>query len=88
MNHLKSTHPSFVAWGRKNARNVIVALVIMTGVRVTSIFLSPGNNLILFSVTGGFAVVIAIGIYYEVIVRRRFRLAWKEKNAEGTQSNA
>jgi hypothetical protein len=87
MNHLKSTHPSFVAWGRKNARNSVIAIAIVTGFVLTSGFLLPGNIWVLYYGISSFVAVVAITISYTVMGRRRFRRASKDQNAEGMQSN-
>jgi hypothetical protein len=88
MNHLRSIHPSFVAWGRKNARNSVIAIAIVTGIILTSGLLLPGNRWVLFLGVGSFVAVVAITISYTLTGRRRFRHASKDQNAEGTQSNA
>jgi uncharacterized membrane protein len=84
MNHLKSTHPSFVAWGRKNARNSVIAIAIVTGIVLTSGLLLPGNRWVLIFGVGSFVAVVAITISYTVRMRGRFRRASKDQNAEGT----
>jgi hypothetical protein len=84
MNHLRSTHPSFVAWGRKNARNSVIAIAVVTGFVLTSTFLLRGNVVLLLGV-GILVAVFAIAISYEVMIRRRFKRAWKDQKAEGTQ---
>jgi uncharacterized membrane protein len=84
MNHLKSTHPSFVAWGRKNARNSVMAIAVVTGFVLTSGFLLPGNIWVLLFGVGSFVAVVAITISYTVRMRGRFRRASKDQNAEGT----
>jgi len=86
-NHLRSIHPSYEAWGQKNSRNAIVPLVIVLGIVVTSNFLLPRNDLVLS--LGALSVVAwaAISISSELKGKKKFRLAWKEQNAEGTQSN-
>jgi hypothetical protein len=87
MNHLRSLHPSFVVWGRKNARNSVIAIAVVTGFVLTSGFLLPGNRWVLFLGGGSFVAVVAITISYTVMIRRRFRRASKDQNAEGMQSN-
>jgi hypothetical protein len=85
MNHLKSTHPSFVVWGRKNARNSVIAIAIVTGSVLASGFLLPGNRWVLFLGVGSFVAVVAITISYTLTSKGRFRRAWKDQNSEGTQ---
>jgi hypothetical protein len=87
-NHLKAVHPSYVAWRKKAVRKLMAAEFVVIGLLVASILFSPGNELILFPVMSGFAVILAIGAYYGVMADRRFKLSWKEQNPEGTQSNA
>jgi hypothetical protein len=87
-NHLKAVHPSYEAWRKKTTRNVIAAEFIVIGLLVALILFSPGNELILFPVMSGFAVILAISFWYSVMIRKRFRLSWKDQNPEGTQSNA
>ena len=87
MNHLKSVHPSYAAWGRKNARNAFVEIVIVTTIVLTLDFLLPGNSLILILGAGSFAAVVAITISYTLMIRSRFRRASKDQSAEGTHSN-
>ncbi|SRR5260370_28367756 len=86
--HLKSIHPSYESWGQKNSRNAFVALVIVLGIVVTSNFLLPGNYLILSLGAGCVVAWAAISISYKFRGKKKFRLAWKEQNSEGTQSNA
>jgi hypothetical protein len=84
MNHLKSTHPSFVAWGRKNARNSVIAIAIVTGLVLMSGFLLPGNKWVLFLGVGSFVAVVATTISYTLTIRRRFRHASKDQNDGST----
>lgn len=85
---MKAVHPSYVAWREKAVRKLIAAESIVIGLLVASILFSPGNQLILFLVMSGFAVILAIGFYYGMMADRRFKLSWKEQNPEGTQSSA
>jgi hypothetical protein len=85
-NHLRSTHQSYEAWGQKNSRNAFVALVIVLGIVVTSNLL-PGNDLILSLGAGSVGAWAAISVSYKLMGKKKFRLAWKEKNPEGSQSN-
>jgi hypothetical protein len=87
-NHLKAVHPSYVAWTEKTTRKFIAAEFIVIGLIVASIVFSPGNQLILFPIVSGFAVILAIAAYYGLMAQRRFKLSWKEQNPESTQSNA
>jgi len=66
---------------RKNARNV--AIVIVTSIMMTSSLLLPSNSWVLFLGAAGF-VVFVITISYSIMIRRRFRRASKDQNAEGT----
>jgi len=84
MNHLKSTHPSFVAWGRKNARNSVIAIAIVTGLILTSGLLQPGNRWDLFLGVGSFVAVVAMTISYTITIRRRFRRGSKDQNDGST----
>jgi len=84
MNHLKSIHPSFVVWGRKNARNSVIAIAVVTGFVLTSGLLLPGNRWVLFLGGGSFVAVVAITISYTVMIRRRFRRASKDQNDGST----
>ena len=68
-------------------RKIIAAEFIVIGLIVASILFSPGNELTLFPVMSGFAVILAISFYYGVMAKRRFRLSWKKQNPEGAQSN-
>jgi len=85
MNHLRSVHPSYAAWGRKNARNAFVAIVSVTGIGLASDFLFPGNSWVPILGGVGFVVVIVITLSYTIIMRRRFRRASKDQNKEGAQ---
>jgi hypothetical protein len=87
INHLRSIHPSYTAWGRKNARNAFAAIVIVTGMVLTSNFLLPGNSWVLLLGVGSFVAVVAITISYTLLIRKRFRGASKGQNTEGTQLN-
>ena len=84
MNHLKSVHPTYAAWGRKNARNAFVAIVILTGVILTSNFLLPNNSSFLILWIVSFVALIAITISYTLMIKSRFRRASKDQTAEGT----
>ncbi len=84
MKHLKSVHPTYAAWGRENARNAFVAIVILTGVILTSNFLLPNNSSFLILWIVSFVALIAITISYTLMIRSRFRRASKDQTAEGT----
>ena len=88
MNHLRSAHPTYAAWGRKNARNAFVEIVIETSIVLISNFLLPSNTRVLILGAVSFVAVVAITISYMAIMKGKFRLSWKEQNPEGTQSNA
>jgi len=88
MNHLRSAHPTYAAWGRKNARNAFVEIVIVTSIVLISNFLLPSNTSVLILGAVSFVAVVAITISYMAIMKGKFRLSWKEQNPEGTQSNA
>src|SRR2546425_7004529 len=36
MNHLRSAHPSYMAWGRKNARNAFIEIVVVSSIALIS----------------------------------------------------
>ena len=84
MNHLRSAHPTYAAWGRKNARNAFVEIVIVTSIVLISNFLLPSNTWVLILGAVSFVAVVAITISYTAIMRGRFRRALKDQNAEGT----
>jgi len=84
MNHLRSAHPTYAAWGRKNARNAFVEIVIVTSIVLISNFLLPSNTWVLILGAVSFVAVVAITISYMAIMRGRFRRALKDQNAEGT----
>jgi hypothetical protein len=83
-NHLRSIHPSY----EKNSRNALVALVIGLVIVVTSNFLLPVNDLNASLGAVGVVAVAAISTSYTLMGKRKFRHAWKEQNAEDSQSNA
>jgi hypothetical protein len=84
MNHLKSVHPTYAAWGRKNSRNAFVGIVIVTGIILTSNFLFPNNSSFLILWVVNFVALVAITISYTLMIRSRFRRASKDQTAEGT----
>ncbi len=85
MTHLRSVHPSYTSWGRKNAQNAFVAIIIVTSIVLTSDFLLPGNSWALFLGASSFVAVVAITISYTIMIRRRFRRASKDQKTEGAQ---
>ncbi len=87
MIHLRSVHPSYTAWGRKNARNAFVEIVVITSIAVISDIVLPNNIWVLILGAIGFVSVVVIATSYTLKIRRRFRRASKDQNAEGTQSN-
>jgi len=84
INHLRSAHPTYAAWGRKNARNAFVEIVIVTSIVLLSNFLLPSNTWVLILGAVSFVAVVAITISYMAIMRGRFRRALKDQDAEGT----
>src|SRR6266487_2359408 len=89
INHLRSIHPAYLTWGRKNAQVAFIVIVIVIGVIIIAdFFFLSGRGLILFPEVGSFVAAVAIIIFYRLVKRRRFRLAWKVQNPEGTRSNA
>src|SRR5438445_3497542 len=86
-NHLNSVHPSYNAWGRKNARNAFAAIVSVTSIVLTSNFLLPGNSWVLILGAASFVAVVMITISFTLITRRKFKRAWKDQNPEGLHSN-
>ena len=84
MNHLKSVHPTYAAWGRKNARNAFVAIVIVTGLVTASNFLLPNNTWVLIIGAGSFVAVVAITISYTLMIRKKFRRASKGQKVDGS----
>jgi len=87
VNHLQFIHPNYVAWGRKNARNAFAIIVIVTGITLTSNFLLVGNSGVLTLGIGSFIAVVVTTTSYTLMIRRRFRRASKDQNAEGTKSD-
>ena len=85
MTHLRSVHPSYTAWGRKNARNAFVEVVIVTSIVLISNFLLPSNTWVLILGAVSFVAVVLITISYTIMIRRRFRRGSKDQTAEGTQ---
>src|SRR2546422_3266655 len=84
MNHLRSAHPTYAAWGRKNARNAFVEVVIVTSIVLISNFLLPSNTWVLILGAVSFVAVVLITISYTIMIRRRFRRGSKDQTAEGT----
>src|SRR5439155_23945639 len=80
MNHLRSAHPTYAAWGRKNARNAFVEIVIVTRIVLISNFLVPSNTWVLFLGAVSFVAVVAITIFYMAIMKGKLRFYWKEHN--------
>ena len=87
MNHLRSVHPSYTAWGRKNARNAFAEIVVMTSIALISDIVLPNNIWVLILGVVGFAAVVVITISYTIVVRRRFRRASKDQSSESAQLN-
>src|SRR2546425_11539808 len=75
MNHLRSVHPSYAAWGRKNAQSAFVAIVIVIGIVLTSDFLLPGNSWVLFLGAASFVAVFVITLSFTLMIWERFRSA-------------
>src|SRR2546428_13314783 len=82
MNHLRSAHPTYAGWGRKNARNAFVEIVIVTSIVLISNFLLTSNTWVLFLGAVSFVAVVVISISYMAILRGRFRRALKDQNSE------
>ena len=86
MTHLRSVHPSYTAWGRKNARNVFVEIVVITSIAVISDIVLPNNIWVLTLGAVGFVSVVVISTSYTLMIRRRFKRASKDQNPEGTRN--
>src|SRR6267378_4010343 len=84
MNHLRSVHPSYTAWGRKNARNAFVEIVVVTTIAVISDIVLPNNIWVLILGAVAFVSVVVIATSYTLMIRRRFRRTSKDQNPEGT----
>ena len=84
INHLRSAHPTYAAWGRKNARNAFVEIVIVTSIVVLSNFLLPNNSSFLILWIVSFVALIAITISYTLMIRKKFRRASKGQNVDGS----
>jgi len=86
INHLRSIHPAYLTWGRKNAQAAFIVIVIVIGVIIIAdFFFLSGKGLILFPEVGSFVAAVAIIIFYRLVKRRRFRHDWKSQHSEGTQ---
>jgi len=87
MNHLRSAHPSYTAWGRKNARNAFIEIVVVSSIALISDTVFPNNIWVAILGAVGFAAVVVIIISYTMMVRRRYRRASKDQSAESMQSS-
>jgi fatty acid desaturase len=80
--HLRTVHPSYVAWSKKNARITTFALLIGIAIIITLIFLanaSKNSTPIIVLGIAIFLVIIAIAAVYNLVKIRSFRNEWKEQ---------
>jgi len=85
--HLKTAHPSYAASTKKNARNSLVALILVIAT-VLGVFyvLAPGSLWTQILGIAIFATIIITIVGYQLITIRRHRRAWKEANQSGEQN--
>jgi hypothetical protein len=87
INHLRSAHPTYATWGRKNAQISFTAIVIVTVIIVTADFLFSGNGWILLpeATVSSFFAAVAVIIAYTSVRKKRFRRDWKKQSTEGSR---